>query len=73
MLFQLEPHDHQQDVSSVLVETKVVSINLRIDMGTETGKMAATHAYLLNQLKVMDDPTDAIIYDPSTSNKIERW
>ena len=56
-----------------LFETKVLSTNLRIDMGTETGKMATIHAYLLNQLKVMDDPTDSIIYDPSTSNKIERW
>ena len=56
-----------------LFETKVLSINLRIDMGTETGKMATINAYLLNQLKVMDDPTDPIIYGPSTSNKIERW
>ena len=35
--------------------------------------MATIHAYLLNQHKVMDDPTDSIIYGPSTSNKIERW
>ena len=37
------------------------------------GKMATTHAYLLNRHKVMDDPSDPIIYGPSTSNKIERW
>lgn len=35
--------------------------------------MATIHAYLLNQHRVMDDPTDSIIYGPSTSNKIEQW
>ena len=42
-------------------------------MGTEMRKMATMHAHVLNQHKVMDDPTDSIVYGPSTSNKIERW
>lgn len=35
--------------------------------------MATIHVFLLNQHGIMDDPTDSIIYGPSTSNKIERW
>jgi len=46
--------------------------NLRVDRGTETGKMATIHVFLLNRHGIMDDPTDSIIYGPSTSNKIER-
>ena len=56
-----------------LFETELLSRNLRVDRGTETGKMATIHVYLLNKHEVMNDPTDAIIYGPSTSNKIERW
>ena len=56
-----------------LCETETLPRYLRIDKGTETGKMATMHTYLMDQLNVMDDPTDAIIYGPSTSNKIERW
>ena len=47
--------------------------NLRVDRGTETGEMATIHAFLLNQHEIMDDPTDSIIYGPSTSSKIEQW
>ncbi len=46
---------------------------LRIDKGTETGKMATVHVYLVNKYEVMEHPMEAIIYGPSTSNKIERW
>ena len=35
--------------------------------------MTTIHVFLLNQHGIMDDPTDSIIYGPSTSNKIERW
>ena len=55
-----------------LLQNKVVSRYLRIDRGTETGKMATIHAYLVNKTGIMDDTTDSIIYGPSTSNKIER-
>ena len=56
-----------------LFETEMLPRNLRVDRGTETGKMASIHVYLLNKHEVMNDPTDAIIYGPSTSNEIERW
>ena len=57
-----------------LFETEMLPRNL-IDRGTETGKMATIiiHVYLLNKHEDVDDPTDSIIYGPSTSNKIERW
>ena len=47
--------------------------NLQVDRGTETGKMATIHVFLLNRHGIMDDPTDSIIYGRSTSSKIERW
>ena len=56
-----------------LFDTEMLPVNLRMDRGTETGKLATIHVYLLNQHGLMDDPTDSIIYGPSTSNKIERW
>ena len=56
-----------------LFESEMLPRNLRLDRGTETGKMATIHVYLLNQHGIMNDPTDSIIYGPSTSNKIERW
>lgn len=56
-----------------LFEAGMLPRNLRVDRGTETGKMATIHVYLLNKHEDMNDPTDAIIYGPSTSNKIERW
>ncbi|KAK2548409.1 hypothetical protein P5673_031373 [Acropora cervicornis] len=55
-----------------LFDTEMLPVNLRMDRGTETGKLATIHVYLLNQYGLMDDPTDSIIYGPSTSNKIER-
>ncbi|PFX34097.1 hypothetical protein AWC38_SpisGene926 [Stylophora pistillata] len=54
-------------------ESEMLLRNLRVDRGTESGKMATIQVYLLNKHEVMNDPTDAIIYGPSTSNKIERW
>ena len=56
-----------------LFETEMLPRNLRVDRGMETGKMATIHVYLLNKHEDVDDPTDSIIYGPSTSNKIERW
>ena len=46
---------------------------MRMDRGNETGKMATLHAYLMSKVGNMANPTDAIIYGPSTTNKIERW
>ena len=56
-----------------LFETKALPRYLRIDRGTETGKMATIHTYLVNKSGIMNDPTDSVIYGSSTSNKIERW
>ena len=56
-----------------LFDTEMLQVNLRMYRGTETSKLATIHVYLLNQHGPMDDPTDSIIYSPSTRNKIERW
>ena len=56
-----------------LNKAKIIPNYLRIDKGTETGVMASIHAYLRSKCGDMQDPTDAVIYGPSTSNKIERW
>ena len=56
-----------------LLQIRLLSTYIRIDRGTETGKMATIHAYLVNKIGIMDDATDSIIYGPSASNKIERW
>ena len=45
-----------------LLQTKLLSTYLRIYQGTETGKMAAIYAYLVNKTGIMDDDTDSIIY-----------
>ena len=48
---------------------------LRLDKGSETGKKSALHAFLIvvDKAEIMDDASDSIILDLSTSNKIERW
>ena len=56
-----------------LVRTGTLPRYLRIDKGTETGKMCTIHTYLASKLDLFDDPLSSIIYGPSTSNKIERW
>ena len=56
-----------------LTKHQIMPRFLRLDKGTETGKMSAVHAFLIDKAGIMDDPVDSIIYGPSTSNKIERW
>ena len=56
-----------------LYDSRVLPKFLRIDKGSETGKMATLHAYLTSKLGVMEDPTDSVIYGPSNTNKTERW
>ena len=58
-----------------LFETELLSRNRPQGLyrGTETVKTTTIHACPLNEHELMNDHTDAIIYDPSTSNKIERW
>ena len=52
-----------------LYETRVLPWYLRLDKGTETGTMATMHAYL-HQMLGTDDPSNTIIYGPSTSNQV---
>ena len=46
---------------------------LRMDRGTETGKMTTIHVYLHNDLSLFGDPVESVIYGPSTNNTIEWW
>ena len=39
-----------------LFETEMLPRNLRVDRGTETGKMATVHVYLFNKHEDVDDP-----------------
>lgn len=56
-----------------LNDTRTFPRFLRIDRGTETGKMCTIHAYISDRLGLFDDPLDSIMYGPSTTNKIERF
>ena len=49
---------------------RVLPSNVRMDRGTETGKLAAIHAYLRANLGDLEDPLDSIVYGPSTSNQV---
>ena len=53
-----------------LYETGVMPWYLRLDKGTETGTMATMHAYLHRMLG-SEDPSNTIIYGPSTSNQVK--
>ena len=44
-----------------------------MDRGTETDVMTTIHCFLREKNGDLDDPLDAILYGPSTQNKIERW
>ena len=44
-----------------------------MDKGSETGILATMHSYLRSKHKDLEDPTDSVLYGPSTENKIERW
>ena len=46
---------------------------IRIDCGTETGKMATIQTYLSSKVSDLDDPANSVICGPSTTNKIKRW
>ena len=53
-----------------LYESRIMPAYLRIDKGTETGIMATMQAYLRRNDNTLDDPTDSVIYGPSTSNQV---
>ena len=52
------------------IDTQMLPVNLRIDRGTETGKMAIIHVYLLNQHGVMEDPTDQLFMAPRQATRL---
>ena len=54
-----------------ICKTKKIPNFLRIDKGTETGKLATMQAFLMDSNS--NDAAETVIYGPSTSNKIERW
>ena len=56
-----------------LHEVRTLSNFIRINFGTETGKMATIKTYLSSKESDLDDSVDPVIYGPSTTNIIERW
>ena len=56
-----------------LSDTMVLPSYIRVDKGTETGKMATMQIYLRDNVSEMEDVSQCVKYGPSTSNKIERW
>ena len=53
-----------------LMEVKVMPAYIRMDKGTETGTMATIQSYLRRNYPDLLDPTDTVIYGPSTSNQV---
>ena len=60
-------------IFGVYVFLLVIPRTLRVDRGTETDVMATIHCFLREKHGDLEDPTDAVLYGPSTQNKIERW
>ena len=54
-----------------LYETRVMAAMLRIDRGTETGIMATMHSFLRRHHGDMD-PSDSVVYGPSTENQVAK-
>ena len=48
----------------------VISSQLRLDKGTETGDIATIHAFHRNYHGDVNNAEDTIQYGPSTSNKV---
>lgn len=53
-----------------LLENRILAAKVRLDHGTETGKLVSIHAYLRQKTGDIEDPLDSIIYGPSTSNQV---
>ena len=60
-------------IFGVCVFLLVLPRTLRVDRGTETDVMATIHCFLREKHGDLVNPTDAVLYGPSTQNKIERW
>lgn len=54
-----------------LYSTKRIASILRMDKSTETGTMATMHAYLRQQHGDIDEPSDTVVYGPSTANQVK--
>ena len=52
-----------------LFETKRLIFNIRMDCRTETGKLAAIHAFLCDNRDDLDDSTDLVIYGPCNNQQ----
>ena len=55
-----------------LLENRTLAANVRIDCGTETGKLASIHAFLRSKVGDLEDPMDSIVFGPSTSNQVNK-
>lgn len=53
-----------------LSENKIMPSYLRIDRGTETGVMTTIHAFLHRHHDMDVEPTETVIYGPSTANQV---
>ena len=53
-----------------LFKTRKIASYLRLDKGTETGVIATMHCYLRQHHGDIDDPTETIMFGPSTSNQV---
>ena len=50
----------------------VLPARTRMDHGTETGVMATMHCFLRDQQDDLEDPTDSLLFGPSTKIKQNR-
>lgn len=56
-----------------LYKSKIVPDYIRIDKGTETKSMAEIHCFLRHHHGDLEDPTESVIYGPSTSNQVREF
>ena len=52
------------------MKSRTLPCYIQLDRGSETGLMTTIQCYLRQKHGELDNPTDAVIYGPSTSNKI---
>ncbi|KXJ10648.1 hypothetical protein AC249_AIPGENE23912 [Exaiptasia diaphana] len=70
----LLPKEYMRFYFDYLYEERVLpSVKIRVDKGTETGVMGTMHCFLRAKHGDMEDPSDSVVFGPSTQNKIERW
>ena len=64
-----QKHNVQKPNFDYLYETRVMAAMLRVDRGTETGVMATLHSFLRRHHGDLD-PSDSVVYGPSTENQV---